>query len=1371
MNYPKKLVSSKRLESLLVTTCVILVGMIVPGGLRAQTSVSTAAQLQAAVNANDSDVVFAGDITVTTPIYIGTTSAQMLTINGNGHSISGTSEIFFVQSGNISLSNATITGAAVGGNGGSGQNGGGGALGAGGAIFVGSTANVTVSGVQFTNNSATGGSSSGGTGGDGGGGGMNGGNGGNGNQGSGGGGGNGGAGGSGSFGIDNSTGGGGGGLGSAGSNGNIIFGGHGGGAAGGVGTQFNGENATGPNSGGAGAGTTSNSGGNGTTNGGGGGAPTIGGTGGDYAGGGGGDTPGNGGFGGGGGGTTGAPGQLNGGAGGFGAGGGSGPIGGAGGIGAGTGGTPANSGGGGGAGLGGAIFVQQGGVLTVTGNQAFTGSSVAGGIGFNNGAAAGSDLFLMSGTTTVLAPGTGNTQTFNGTIADDSAASLPSGGSYTPGTAAGAAITIGSAGSAGGTVVFNGINTYSGGTSVTNGATLQIATDAALGNSLSGVTLDNGTLAASAGFGTARTITLNAGGGTISTVGDTQLFINGLITGSGPLNLDSPVVGNSSIFLGGTVDNNFTGLTTLVEGFAELAATGHIAISGDLLIDGPGQLSINTDEQIASTATVTNNGVLGFFAGANVHQTIGTLLGDGEILNFSNNLGTLIVGAGNFSGTIDDNNTFDPSGQVALVKQDPGTLVLTGPNTYSGGTMITGGTLFCGDGVATGASLGTGDVTVTGTGILAINLLNGETFANNIINNNQVILDDVVGGNYTVSSFITGTGTVEKGGSNTITMTGNNNYSGGTTIDFGTLVIGNANALGTGAVTQNDGTLQTNNNNHIITMASGFNQVGGTLFINLNGAPGAASNDRVNVTGSAALNGNLVINYTAGSLAPLQSQTYTVITTTTGITGVNAAGYEPPTLQAGALLISITGQEANNNHDFDVTLSGTQTAFTALAGTNFTPNQLSVASYLDRFDATISSGPLLVLLQALDGVSMNPTALGPALDQLTPQAFGQFTTSTAFNNASFATEEKDSYFASRRAGPNGTFIGGNGSIDASGLTLNDPSYDPNLAVVHSRLLAWNAGPLAHGLLSDSSDPVLGGVDMKAMKGGCGSGSSCCGTACPNPWNFYVQGNVILSQGFSQPDVAHFDGNTESVTVGADYRLTPNFLIGLAAGYGHSDVTLDDNGSSATVDSYSPGFYASYADHGWYANLSGDYSHNAYTQSRVIGFLGQTANSAPEGNEGVANLDGGYDFHRGALTFGPIAGLQYTHLTVDGYTESGSVADLSVNDQNADSLRSRLGGRISYAFSDCGINFTPHLDAGWQHEFLDQSRGITSQFSNGGIGSFSVQTTNPSRDSALADLGLDAEMNRTITVFMDYQIQAGQENYFGQSVQGGVKIGF
>ena len=224
-------------------------------------------------------------------------------------------------------------------------------------------------------------------------------------------------------------------------------------------------------------------------------------------------------------------------------------------------------------------------------------------------------------------------------------------------------------------------------------------------------------------------------------------------------------------------------------------------------------------------------------------------------------------------------------------------------------------------------------------------------------------------------------------------------------------------------------------------------------------------------------------------------------------------------------------------------------------------------------------------------------------------------------------------------------------------------------------------------------------------------------------------------------------------------------------YAHTDATLDDFGSSSTVDSYSPGFYASYADGGWFANFIGRYSYNSYTENRNIAFLGQTANGGTDGNEGLIDLDGGYLFHAGPWSYGPVAGLQYTHLTVNGYTEQDSDANLTVNEDQSDSLRSRFGGEVRYNTCGCGVTFSPHLTATWQHEFMDQSRGLTSSFTQFSGGSFTVRTDDPSRDSALVDLGLDAKVDSSITVFGDYIVQAGQDNYFGQSLQAGVRVNF
>ncbi|MCW5807966.1 MAG: hypothetical protein KIT31_36780, partial [Deltaproteobacteria bacterium] len=159
------------------------------------------------------------------------------------------------------------------------------------------------------------------------------------------------------------------------------------------------------------------------------------------------------------------------------------------------------------------MFVRDGASLNIT-DGSFAGGSVTGGNGGgNNGAAAGTNLFLMSGTTTTFNP-TG-TLTFNGTIADDSAASVPTGQSFTAGTGAGAAIAI-----SGGTVALNGANTYSGGTTVNNGAVASAGNNAAFGTG--GVTLDNGTIQAGAdNLNLANAITLGAGNGTVDSNGKT----------------------------------------------------------------------------------------------------------------------------------------------------------------------------------------------------------------------------------------------------------------------------------------------------------------------------------------------------------------------------------------------------------------------------------------------------------------------------------------------------------------------------------------------------------------------------------------------------------------------------------------------------------------------------------------------------------------------------------------------------------------------------------------------------------------------------------------------------------------------------------
>lgn len=625
---------------------------------------------------------------------------------------------------------------------------------------------------------------------------------------------------------------------------------------------------------------------------------------------------------------------------------------------------------------------------------------------------------------------------------------------------------------------------------------------------------------------------------------------------------------------------------------------------------------------------------------------------------------------------------------------------------------------------------------------------------------------DTQGNNNTISSVITGPGAFNKIGTGSLTLTNNNTFTGSIEIDNGTLVVANAGALGSGGLTEQAGVLKTGGSNHAINIGGGWNMAGGELVLNLNAAPGAASNDIVNVTGAANLDGNLTLNYSAGAIPAGTTRVYTVVTTTGGVT-TSGTGFTNPTFNSGALIFNVSGAVANGGNDFDITITSTQGLFNTISG--LTPNQHSTATYIDRVNASGVTNPgLASLVTNLDTVSVDSVALGAALNQLTTLNFAHFASSSAFNGTDYLVEQMDNYFAGHRQ-PDGSFIANNSGLDFSGLSVGDANTATGLQAVHSRLLAWSPTPTP-GLLSDSTPALFGGVDMRDTK------KMVTTTDSANLWNVFIAGDVVLGQDFSDNFTgnAHSDSTTGEVRIGADYAITPHFIIGGLMNYAHTDVTLDAQKSKATTDGYMPGVYASYAQNGWYANAIGTYSFNAYTQHRnvdIAGFKG-TADSAPTGGQTLGDLDTGYDFHCGQLTFGPTAGIKYIHLDIDGYSETGlPSANLDVNRDEADSLRTRLGGRVSYAFHDLDRTYTPHFDISWLHEFLDGNRILNSAFSGVGAGTFITRTASPSRDSALMTLGLDAKISNCATIFTNYTVQAGQENYFGQSAQLGVKIGF
>ena len=233
------------------------------------------------------------------------------------------------------------------------------------------------------------------------------------------------------------------------------------------------------------------------------------------------------------------------------------------------------------------------------------------------------------------------------------------------------------------------------------------------------------------------------------------------------------------------------------------------------------------------------------------------------------------------------------TGTARLEKTDAGTLVLTGANTYSGGTLVSGGTL-------------QGNTT---------------SLQGNIANDAHLTFDQATDGSY--AGMLSGTGALRKTGAGALTLAAANSFSGGTAVDAGTLNAATTGALGTGAVAVNAGTLRlsgtTAGGDQTLTAASG-------ATIDLVDQSSAAASTVVNNAGATLQIANLTTAGTrigsiegAGNvLLGAKSLTVGDLGTSTIVAGT-ISGTGGSLVKAGAGKLTLTG---DNSYTGGTTIAG-----------------------------------------------------------------------------------------------------------------------------------------------------------------------------------------------------------------------------------------------------------------------------------------------------------------------------------------------------------------------------------------------------------------------------------------------------------------
>ncbi|WP_051356937.1 autotransporter outer membrane beta-barrel domain-containing protein [Azorhizobium doebereinerae] len=264
------------------------------------------------------------------------------------------------------------------------------------------------------------------------------------------------------------------------------------------------------------------------------------------------------------------------------------------------------------------------------------------------------------------------------------------------------------------------------------------------------------------------------------------------------------------------------------------------------------------------------------------------------------------------------------------------------------------------------------------------------------------------------------------------------------------------------------------------------------------------------------------------------------------------------------------------------------------------------------------------------------------------------------------------------------------------------------------------------------------------------------------------GTTLWAQAYGGWGSTGSDGNASAVTrsiggflIGLDGSVS-DWRLGFAGGFSQSDFSTDSLPGSGSSDNYD---VALYAGRSFGADASGAFNLRAgaaygwhdLSVSRTVMVPGQVAGYGAGYSAGTAQLFGeiGYGWNvKGAgvpLTLEPFAGLAYTALATNGFTETGAAA-LTAQDAHFDTLSSTLGLKARAVIAaGSALPLTLSGTIGWQHAFGDVTPTTTLAFTAGSA-PFTVAGAPLAQDALVLGAGLGARLSDTVEVSLAYNGQ-------------------
>ncbi|MEN3031158.1 autotransporter outer membrane beta-barrel domain-containing protein [Chromobacterium amazonense] len=243
------------------------------------------------------------------------------------------------------------------------------------------------------------------------------------------------------------------------------------------------------------------------------------------------------------------------------------------------------------------------------------------------------------------------------------------------------------------------------------------------------------------------------------------------------------------------------------------------------------------------------------------------------------------------------------------------------------------------------------------------------------------------------------------------------------------------------------------------------------------------------------------------------------------------------------------------------------------------------------------------------------------------------------------------------------------------------------------------------------------------------------------------------------------------TLGLDFQASPSLSLGLAMSrqQGKSDVA--SSGTPGTLNDRTTlmaGLVSYKQDKFWIDGDvhvgSGDVdTSRSVTEGPATINIGGKTRQTQYG----MRIGGGYRLQYGSLTHGPVAGLDFAHAKVGGFTEQGgNSSSMSFNEQTRSSLVGRVGWQLDATIGQ----FSPYAKVSYAHEFKQDDRNVTAGLATA-MGDWTTNLGKPASNWMEWTAGVSANFNKKVTAFGQLTATSGKNggNQTGGNI--GVAVSF